>query len=240
MRFKYHQPVPNCYSVKNPTEPLNIASDKVFKNLEKMSKNNGCIGCSYVKLSEEFKEKWNFSHENIILFNYFMPEDIILKESSKNKAKLLDNDFQVISNSIFGFVDYLRGEGFSAELINPLDDKMSLRAIALQSNDYALLRSNMCMFNGYLNISFFPVATSITNLPINKENNMDWVLDFCKTCGKCIRKCPEDAYDENEKVISKKCLAHREGCNICMTVCPFFKKGYNKIKEKYDKRKVKS
>ena len=33
--------------------------------------------------------------------------------------------------------------------------------------------------------------------------------------------------------------AHREGCSQCMLVCPFYKKGYIKIKQKYDKRVAK-
>ena len=81
---------------------------------------------------------------------------------------------------------------------------------------------------------------SIENLPFKQDNDMCWVGEFCKTCGKCIRKCPENAFDENELVLRKVCTAHREGCSQCMLVCPFYKKGYIKIKQKYDKRVAKN
>ena len=140
---------------------------------------------------------------------------------------------------MYGFADFLRKNGFSAELLNPLDDKISLRAIAMQSNDAVITRSNMCLFKEGLNIGFFMIHTSIENLPFKQENDLCWVREFCKTCGKCIRKCPENAFDENELVLRKVCTAHREGCSQCMLVCPFYKKGYIKIKQKYDKRVAK-
>ena len=40
-----------------------------------------------------------------------------------------------IGRKMYGFADFLRKNEFSAELLNPLDDKISLRAIAMQSND---------------------------------------------------------------------------------------------------------
>ena len=42
---------------------------------------------------------------------------------------------------------------------------------------------------------------------------------------------------QDEKVIKKACLAHHEGCSECMLKCPFYKKGYDKVKILYEKNK---
>ena len=82
------------------------------------------------------------------------------------------------------------------------------------------------------------IKTSIKNLPYKKENDMLWVEDFCSTCGVCIDRCPENAFDDDEKVKRKVCTAHKEGCSNCVLLCPFFKRGYDKVKKRYDRKNV--
>ena len=234
-RFRYHHSLPNFYKIPNPTNPKTQIDKSILNNLENLAIENNCVGISYSKLSDEFKKEFNIDFDNVIIFKYLMSPEILEMEPSKLKCKLTDDEFQKIGRKMYGFADFLRENGFRAELLNPLDDEISLRAIAAQSNDCVITRSNMCLFREALNIGFFMIHTSIGNLPFKKENDMLWVKDFCKTCGKCIRKCPENAFDENELVLKKVCTAHREGCSQCMLVCPFYKKGYMKIKQKRGK-----
>jgi NAD-dependent dihydropyrimidine dehydrogenase PreA subunit len=164
-----------------------------------------------------------------------MGVDLINMEPSREKGKLMDKEFQEYGIHVYEFADFLRENGFNADLIHPLDDNLSLRAIAMQSNDCVITRSNMCYFKDGLHNSFFMIHTSIENLPFKTENDMLWVPDFCSTCGVCIERCPKDAFDENEKLLRKVCTAHREGCNECILRCPFFKRGYDKVKKRYDR-----
>lgn len=232
MRFQYHKPVPDFYEIENPQDFLSEINDSQLETLNDLAANIGSCGISYAKLSDEFKEEWNIDYDNVIIVKFFMADGFLTDEPSKQKAVELDEEFQEIGRNVFKLCDYLRNESFKADIINPLEDKVSLRAIATQSNDCGLLRSNMCLFEEGLNICFFPISTSIENLPFKKENSMAWVSEYCENCGKCIRKCPHNAFDENEKVLSKVCTAHSEGCCTCLLVCPFYKKGYNKIKKK--------
>ena len=149
----------------------------------------------------------------------------------------MDLEFQEFGQKTFALADILRSEGFKADLINPLDDRVSLRAIALQSNDAVITRSNMCMFKEGLNLGFFMIQTSIENLPFKEENELKWVEDYCSTCGVCIDRCPENAFDENGKFLRKLCTAHREGCSVCINFCPFYKRGYEKVKKRYSRMK---
>ena len=198
----------------------------------------GVAGLSYSKLSDDFKAEWNIDFDNVIILKYEMSPDFLYLEPSKEKCKLIDDEFQEVGGFIYDIADFLRENGFEANLLNPLDDEVSLRAIATQSNDCVILRSNMCLFKEGLNMGFFMLSTSIDNLPFKEENDMLWAAKYCETCGKCINKCPLNAYDENEKVLRKVCTAHSEGCNDCILNCPFFKKGYDFLEKKFKKKLV--
>jgi NAD-dependent dihydropyrimidine dehydrogenase PreA subunit len=166
-----------------------------------------------------------------------MGEELIKMEPSREKGKLMDDEFQEYGVHVYEFADFLRKNGFQADLLHPLDDSLSLRSIAMQSNDCVITRSNMCLFKDGLHAGFFMIHTSIDNLPFKDENDMMWVSDFCSTCGVCIERCPHEAFDENEKLLRKVCTAHREGCNDCILRCPFYKRGYDKVKRRYERMK---
>lgn len=236
MRIRYHHPIPDFYNAENPINPLDSISDDFLNELDQFILDKSFVGVSYSKLSDEFRKQWGIDWENIIILKYLMSEEILKMEPSKEKTKLEDDEFQEFGQKAFEIADFLRKNNFNADLIHPLDDSISLRAIAMQSNDCIITRNNMCMFKEGLNLGFFMIKTSIENLPFKKENDMLWVEDFCSTCGVCIDRCPENAFDENGKLKRKVCTAHKEGCSNCVLLCPFFKRGYYKVKKRFDKK----
>ena len=237
MRLRYHQPIPNFYNQENPHHPNNLISDDFLQEFVDIAIASRFAGLSFSKLSEDFKREWDIDWDNIIILKYLMSEDILKMEPSDEKCKLMDEEFQEFGAKTFALADILRENGFKADLINPLDDRVSLRAIAMQSNDAVITRSNMCMFKEGLNLGFFMIQTSIENLPFKTENELKWVEDYCSTCGVCIDRCPEKAFDENGKFLRKLCTAHREGCSRCINFCPFYKRGYEKVKKRYGRMK---
>ncbi len=237
MRLRYHQPIPNFYNQENPHHPNNLISNDFLQEFADIAIASRFVGLSFSKLSEDFKKEWNIDWDNIIILKYLMSEDILMMEPSDEKCKLMDEEFQEFGAKTFALADILRENGFKADLINPLDDRVSLRAISMQSNDAVITRSNMCMFKEGLNLGFFMIQTSIENLPFKTENELKWVEDYCSTCGVCIDRCPEKAFDENGKFLRKLCTAHREGCSRCINFCPFYKRGYEKVKKRYGRMK---
>ena len=237
MRLRYHQPIPNFYNQENPHHPNNLISDDFLQEFADIAIASRFAGLSFSKLSEDFKREWDIDWDNIIILKYLMSEDILKMEPSDEKCKLMDEEFHEFGAKTFALADILRENGFKADLINPLDDRVSLRAIAMQSNDAVITRSNMCMFKEGLNLGFFMIQTSIENLPFKTENELKWVEDYCSTCGVCIDRCPEKAFDENGKFLRKLCTAHREGCSRCINFCPFYKRGYEKVKKRYGRMK---
>jgi len=237
MRFRYHQPIPNFYNIENPLKPKTTISDSFLNEFTDIAVASRFAGLSYSHLSDEFKREWDIDWDNIIILKYHMSSDILKMDPSKEKCRLMDLEFQEFGQKTFALADILREEGFQVDLINPLDDRVSLRAIALQSNEAVITRSNMCMFKEGLNLGFFMIQISIENLPFKTENDMEWVRDYCSTCGVCIDRCPENAFDDDEKFIRKSCTAHREGCSVCIDFCPFYKRGYEKVKQRYGRMK---
>ena len=233
MRFRYHHPIPDLYTYKNPHHPKNTITSDVLEEFKNIALKLDFKGLSYSKLSDEFKNEWDIDWDNIIILKYSMSDEILKMPESKEKCKLEDEEFQHFAFKTFKLTDFLRHNGFKADLINPLDDRVSLRAIAMQSNDAVITRSNMCMFKEGVNIGFFMIKTSIGNLPFKKENDLKWVEDFCKTCGVCIDRCPEKAFDDDGNVLRKICTAHKKGCSKCIEFCPFYKRGYEKVKKRY-------
>ena len=234
--FRYRKPLPNFYTVENPENPKTEISHGLLGELTSLALSYNFTGISYSKLDDDFKDDFNIDFENVVIFKFLIGEDLINMPPSKEKCRLMDGEFQEYGFHVYEFADFLRKNGFQADIIHPLDDKLSLRAIAMQSNECVITRSNMCYFRDGLHNSFFMIHTSAANLPLKKENDMLWVEDFCSTCGVCIGRCPEGAFDEDEKLLRKVCTAHREGCNVCILFCPFFKMGYDKVKKRYDRK----
>lgn len=235
--FRYHKPLPNFYKIDNPLNPKRKISDDLLLKLNELAKEHNFTGISYSKLSDEFKNEFNIDFDNVIIFRFLMGEDLMRMEFSSEKCKLMDIEFQDYGVHIYELADFLRENGFQADLLHPLDDNLSLRAIAMQSSDCIITRSNMCLFKEGVNNGFFMIHTSIDNLPFKSENHMLWVKEFCSTCGVCINSCPKDAFDNNEKILRKVCTAHKEGCSECILKCPFFKRGYDKVKKRYEAMK---
>ena len=237
MRFRYHQPIPNFYKKENPHHPKNTISDDFLEEFTNYVSTLGFAGVSYAKLSPEFKKEWDIDWDNIIILKYFMSDEILKMEPSKEKCRLEDEEFHEYGAKTFELADFLRENDFKADLLNPLDDNVSMRAIAMQSNEAVITKSNMCMFREGLNLGFFMIQTSIENLPCKSENELLWVQNYCSTCGICIDRCPENAFDREGNFLRKLCTAHREGCSRCIDICPFYKRGYDKVKKRYERMK---
>ena len=195
-RFRYHKPLPNFYKIENPQDYKSEISDDLLAELNELAKKYDFTGISYSKLSDEFKKEFSIDFDNVIIFKFLMGDDLIEMGRSVEKCRMMDDEFQDYGMHVYEFADFLRKNGFKADLIHPLADDLSMRAIAMQSNDCVITRSNMCLFRDGISVGFFMIHTSIENLPFKSENEMLWVEDFCSTCGVCIDRCPEDAFAE--------------------------------------------
>ncbi len=91
------------------------------------------------------------------------------------------------------------------------------------------------------------IYTNITNLPLanEQENEHLWVRDFCAMCHRCVRKCPVDAIKDQPEPRGDggmQCIDHDAcrdyfadnfGCAVCLSVCPFSRLGYARVKARF-------
>lgn len=219
---------------KNPQNCKSQISLDLLNKFENIIYSKGFNGLSYVSIEEKYHHKFSPHSHHLIIFRAAIPPEILKLDPAPSKHKLIDDEFIGYINEIFGFLDFLRENGFEAELVNPIDREMDLKVCAERSGDGVIGRGDICIFPNGNNFVLFAIACSIENLPIKKINKHLWVKNNCLTCGLCITKCPVKAYDENEKILKKVCIGYREGCGQCMTNCPFFTKTYDEIKEIYN------
>ncbi|MEN4006609.1 MAG: 4Fe-4S binding protein [Methanobacteriaceae archaeon] len=87
------------------------------------------------------------------------------------------------------------------------------------------------------------IFVSIANLPIKEDNKHSWIPEYCDKCSKCAKKCPEKALiqiegrdgDKEIEFVQELCIGCSQGCAYCIKLCPFDQKGYNHIKNRFDK-----
>lgn len=93
------------------------------------------------------------------------------------------------------------------------------------------------------------VYTNIENLDAYIESNaleLEWIKEFCKKCGKCIRNCPTGAILQEPLILDgfnptrvdyEKCCQGfvNYGCGVCIKECPFTSGNYEKIKAAFQK-----
>lgn len=90
------------------------------------------------------------------------------------------------------------------------------------------------------------IFTDIENLPFAEESTEhQWILDYCSSCRICAKKCPQDAIlaapTQHSKgqitcVDTDRCFPYfmeKDGCSICIKVCPFNMSDYETIKKAY-------
>lgn len=223
-----------CSKIENPINYKTKASNEFLEGFEEFVKSKGFIGLSYTTIEDEFKYKYDVDYESIILIRALIPSEIIKLEPHPHKHELMEEDFKDISIALFECLDYLRKNGFGAVMINPIDREMDLRNYVVKSNTTVKGRNGICIFPEGPNVVLFAFLSSIENLPFKKINENMWIKDYCAKCGRCINSCPENAFDENEDLIKKKCTGFTTGCGFCILNCPFFYKGFDKIKSIHD------
>jgi len=234
----------NFKSLKNnPITPKTTASPGFIKKFENYAKSIGIRSIGYVKASSEviFTDK-------AILYGNAM---VLTKEIDKNSVNnefpgktvtdlKLYNEFGKKTNEL---ADYLRENGYGAHASHPAGGVVTYPTLA----QYAGLG-----WRGKNNLLITPelgprqkisaIFTSIENLPIKEYNEHSWIADYCNTCRKCIKKCPKDALIEIEsqdgskgtKLAPELCKGCNESCTICMRECPFNKKDYTTLKNRFE------
>jgi Fe-S-cluster-containing dehydrogenase component len=176
-----------------------------------------------------------------------MGKDIIETPPGEDAKDLNDTAYVKLGILTTKLSDYLRKNGFSTEIAHPYGGLVNFSALGQEAGIGYIGESGLLIspeLGPRQKIS--AIFTSISNLPLSEENEHDWIPYYCDKCGKCVKACPEKALIEKEtccgteiELIQKNCIGCSQGCTYCIEACPFEEKGYEHVKNKFDKMNAK-
>lgn len=228
----------------NPDIPKTVASPDFIDQFEKYAQSMGIKSIGYTKVPVDliFKDL-SIRYENAIVFTKEMDKHAVDNDIPRKSEKDLKlyNDFGKKINEL---ADYLRENGFGAHASHPIAGAVT----------YPTLAQNAGLgWRGNSNLLITPelgprqkisaIFTSIENLPVKENNEHSWIADYCKTCGKCLKVCPGDAIVKIEshdgfkgtKLVPGRCVSGYKSCTICLKECPFNKRDYVSLKNRFEK-----
>ncbi|MBS4537381.1 4Fe-4S binding protein [Clostridium sp. D2Q-11] len=151
--------------------------------------------------------------------------------------------------------EFLQKKGFGASPNHSMDGQLDYSMAAEWAGIAIIGRHSMVITKKHGHCHRLSVVyTNIENLDefINRNTeDIRWIREFCKKCGKCIRKCPSGAILQEPVALDginptridyEKCCEGfiNYGCGICIKVCPFTTGNYEKIKEAFLKTNKKT
>jgi len=212
--------------------------DSLLKTLEEKSKKLGIVSIGYAKLPEDvFNGNSSLEYLNAIVLT--IPIEIYDNVIDNEKAQKLYDEYIDFGNITNELSDYLTNEGFGTQVLHPAEDLADLSKLG-QVAGLGYIGKNRLLITPELGprSKISAILTTIENLPFSEENSHKWIKNYCRLCDICIEGCPENALVVKEDDLSKsntineKCMVGcNKGCTSCIELCPFFKDGYDAVKE---------
>ena len=234
-------------------EPKSINPNQ-FEKLMSLFKDCGIDNVGYVKISEcDVFKHLGVPYKHVIVFTAHQSSKIILSSPSIKSQFEVMRVYGLTGRKANQITKHLNENGFGCMPGHSMGGSVSYPKLAYMAGLGCLGRHGMLIEpTGGPNCRIGVVFTNIDNLSefFNDSNEHLWIKDFCAKCGKCIKKCPQNAIkekasiDQNAHITSihyKKChlnFGPKNACNICVKECPFTTIGYEKIKASFNKKEV--
>jgi epoxyqueuosine reductase QueG len=235
--------------INNPDKPKVIADDNFIKAFEDVAHSKGIKSIGYTQLTPELLIKDKFiQYPSVIVLTMEMSKELIETAPGDKTQELNDAHYAKLGNLTYELSDYLRQNGYATEVAHPYGGVVKFSALGQKAGMGFIGQSGLLItpeLGPRQKIS--AIFVSIANLPIKDENEHAWIPEYCEKCGKCIKACPEKALIEKEtccggkevEFIQKVCIGCSQGCTYCIEACPFDEKGYEHVKNKFDKMNAK-
>lgn len=240
--------LPDLSRVENPINPKFMADEDFIKELEDYAHSLGISNVGYTLLTSEVLIKDKFVQYPFTIVLTMEMDNEIIKTAPGTDAKDL-NDTAYVKSSILTtkLSDYIRKEGYSTEIANPMGGIVNFSLLGQKARLGHIGASGLLItpeLGPRLKVS--AIFVSIANLPVQEVDEYEWIPEYCEKCGKCVKACPEKALVEKDacctkeiQIIPKKCVGCSQGCTYCIEACPFEEKGYEHVKNKFDKMNAK-
>jgi epoxyqueuosine reductase len=237
---------PSKQPLKDKMSDLEFNEFKAFLN----SLNITSYGFTKVDRDNIFIDR-GILYDNAIVISIQMPLDKIAVAPSFETMAMIEDTYLQTGEIVNKIADYLRMKGFGAHAGPGLGGMTNYPMLAKDANMGEFGRHGLLISpqSGPCH-RLAAVYTNICNFPYTRINEHQWIKEYCKNCGLCIRKCPNKAIFETPKTTINTRVRHIEydkcmtcfnlnfGCSVCVKVCPFTKAGYQKLYEVYTKQKL--
>ena len=234
---------PDQSLVENPENPGTVADTEFFEDLEKLAHSMGIINIGYTPVGPELINT-NETYPNAIVLTLKMGDDIIETAPGPEAQELNEATYAKMGSITYALSDFIRAYGFTTQVAHPYGSMVSFSPLGQMAGLGWIGQSGLLItpeLGPRLKIS--AIFINIENLPLKEVDDHSWILDYCEKCGKCIKACPEKALIETEtccggtqtEFIQKRCIGCTQGCTYCIEECPFDRKGYEHVKNRFDK-----
>ncbi len=233
----------------NPSKPKIIVEEDFIEKFENYSHSIGIKNIGYTQVPTELINTGkSIIYPNAIVLTMEMDKKIIKTAPGPESQKLNDSAYEELGKKTYMLSDYLRENGYATQAAHPYDNVVNFTPLAQKGSLGGIGKSNLLItpeLGPRQKIS--AIFVSIENLPIKEDDEHSWIADYCDKCGKCIKACPEKAMIEkkyskkpNETEFNAKlCIGCSDGCTYCIEECPFDRKEYSYIKNRFYKMNAK-
>ena len=240
--------LPDLSRVENPNKPKFIAEDDFIKEFEDYAHSLGISSVGYTQLTPDLLIMDKFvQYPFTIVLTMEMDKEILETAPGADAKDLNDTAYVRAAILTTKLSDYLRKKGYATEIAHPEGGLVNFSALGQKAGLGYIGDSNLLItpeLGPRLKVS--AIFVSIANLPVKEGNEHAWIPEYCDKCGKCVKACLKKALIEKEtccgkeiELIQKNCIGCSQGCTYCIEACPFEEKGYQHVKNKFDKMNAK-
>lgn len=233
----------NLSQIENPKTNKTQTNPETLKKIENYAKTLNISNISYANnINQYYLKNTNTEYTNAIILTIEMDQKILEAGAGNTAQEYNDQLYYKFGNITYQISDYIRNLGYQTLVAHPKEDLIDFSKIGEKAGLGAIGKSGLLISPEHgPKQKISAILVKIENLPI-KANHYTWIKEYCTYCRRCVKFCPQNAIKDsktntNEKLDSNKCIGCTQGCTECIKTCPFYNKGYNETKEKYEKIK---
>lgn len=232
--------------VKAEEKPI---SDDEFKQVISKLQSCNIDNIGYVKISDmDVFKHYGVPYKNVIIFTAHQETKPILTSPSIDSQVEVGRIYGVTGKGSNEVSKLIEDMGYGAMPSHSLGGVIDYTKLGYLAGLGCIGRHGLLIEpKSGPNHRLGAIFTNISNFDeyFDSTNEHMWIKDFCAKCGKCIKKCPGNAIN-NEPTVNengyttcidyKKCgveFGDKFGCNVCVAICPFTTVGYDKIKKSF-------
>jgi epoxyqueuosine reductase len=238
---------------KNPPEPLVTVSEEFLDKLREFAYSLGVGPIGFAKLPRDLIfQGFGVIFDNAIVLAMEMDQDRINKAPSQETMNMVFGTYDKLGIAANRIAAYLREQGYAAQADHPLGGLVLFPPLAQKAGIGWVGTHGLLITPEYgPRVRLAAVYASIQNLPFSEGNEHDWIDEYCKICGLCIKQCPTSAILEEPVIHNTGRITHTKqrecfeyfarfyGCSVCVKACPFSKgdDSYERLKRVVERKR---